>query len=275
MEENEYQNFKLTFSWNGEKFHGYQQQPNVFTVQEAISKAWFILTKETVTLTGCSRLDAGVHANCFVLNFQSRTKYSLDRILKGLNGIFHSQLHLDISLYSVEHVASDFHARFSAIGKHYRYIIWNGFSEHAFLTRRCWHVRSKLDKSELFLQFQNYVGEHDFSAFRAVDCGAKNTQKKIYKIHTQFHPVYPECIIIDIWGDGFLKNMIRNMVGTAVDIASNKLQKNTITEGFLHKNRNLMGVCAPAWGLTLMQVFYSDIELNSSLKAQTFFPAPC
>ncbi|WGL59634.1 tRNA pseudouridine(38-40) synthase TruA [Pigmentibacter sp. JX0631] len=275
MEEKEYQNFKLIFSWNGEKFHGYQQQPNVFTVQEAITKAWFILTKETVTLTGCSRLDAGVHANSFVLNLQSQTNYSLERIQKGLNGIFHSQLHLDISLYSVEHVASDFHARFSSQGKHYRYLIWYGFSEHAFLTRRCWHVRTKLDVSELFLQLQNFVGEHDFSAFRAIDCGAKNTIKKIYQIHAQFHPVYSECIVIDIWGEGFLKNMIRNMVGTAVDIASNKLSKNTITEGYLHKNRNLTGVCAPAWGLTLMQVFYSKKELEKALQLPTFFPAPC
>ena len=275
MEEREYQNFKLTFSWNGEKFHGYQQQPNVFTVQEAITKAWFILTKETVTLTGCSRLDAGVHANSFVLNLQSKTNYSLDRILKGLNGIFHSQLHLDISLYSVEHAESSFHARFSALGKHYRYLVWFGFSEHAFLTRRCWHVRTKLDISELFLQFQYYVGEHDFSAFRAVDCGAKNTIKKIYQIQVQFHPVFSECIVIDIWGEGFLKNMIRNMVGTAVDIASNKLPKNTITEGYLHKNRNLTGVCAPAWGLTLMQVFYTKQDLENSLLAKSNFPAPC
>ena len=200
MLNHEYYNLKLTLSWNGEKFHGYQQQPNVFTVQEAISKAWFILTKETVSLIGCSRLDAGVHAQQFVLNLQTQTEFTLERILKGLNGIFHSNLHLDISLYSIEKVSSDFHARFHALGKHYRYLIWHGFAEQTFLTRRCWHVRAKLERAELIEQMQYYLGEHNFAAFRAIDCAAKNTIKKIYQIDAWHHPLYQECLIVDIWG---------------------------------------------------------------------------
>lgn len=275
MLNHEYYNLKLTLSWNGEKFHGYQQQPNVFTVQEAISKAWFILTKETVSLIGCSRLDAGVHAQQFVLNLQTQTEFTLERILKGLNGIFHSNLHLDISLYSIEKVSSDFHARFHALGKHYRYLIWHGFAEQTFLTRRCWHVRAKLERAELIEQMQYYLGEHNFAAFRAIDCAAKNTIKKIYQIDAWHHPLYQECLIVDIWGDGFLKNMIRNMVGTAVDIACEKLPKNTITEAYLHKDRNLIGVCAPAWGLTLMQVFYSPDCLKEKMTTKSRHLVPC
>lgn len=275
MENIEYQNLKLILSWRGDKFHGYQKQPNVFTVQEAITQAWFILTKETVILTGCSRLDAGVHAFQYVLNLQTQSTLSLERLLKGLNGIFHSHLHLDISLYSIEQVASDFHARFHALGKHYRYLIWYGFAEHAFLTRRSWHVRAKLQASEFHKQLQHYVGEHNFSAFRAVDCAAKNTIKKIYGIDSWHHPNYPECLVIDIWGDGFLKNMIRNMVGTAVDIAAGKLAKSTITEAFSHKDRNLTGVCAPAWGLTLMEVFYTQASLEEKVQSKSRILVPC
>ena len=275
MENKEYRNLKLILSWNGEKFHGYQYQPHVFTVQEALTKTWETLTKETVTLCGCSRLDAGVHAQYYVLNFHTITQLTEERIIKSFNGILHANLGLDISVYKVEFVDSSFHSRFHSTGKHYRYLIWHGFSEHAILTKRCWHVRSKLSLNEVKRNLDQFVGEHDFSAFRASDCSAKTTVRKIYKIDSWIHPVYPEMLIVDIWGDGFLKNMIRNIVGTSVDVASGKLDKNTITEAFTHLDRTKTGMCAPAWALTLMQVFYDKEEMNQQIQNDLNVLVPC
>ena len=101
-------NIKLTLSWNGAKFSGYQYQPNAITVQETLNSAWRILTGEVVTLYGCSRLDAQVHASHFVLNFLSETNLEEEKILRALNGILHTQFKVAISIYSCEFVEKEF-----------------------------------------------------------------------------------------------------------------------------------------------------------------------
>jgi tRNA pseudouridine38-40 synthase len=271
----ENQNLKLILSWNGEKFSGYQYQPHAFTVQEAITNAWKILNKEVVSLCGCSRLDAGVHAQNYVLNFNTTTKLSEERIVKGLNGIFHSNLSLDISVYQAIFTHSDFHSRFHSKGKHYRYLIWYGYSENSFLTKRCWHVRAKLCIDDIKIALQQFIGKHDFAAFRSTDCAARTTIRNIFNIDAWNHPVYPEMLIIDVWGDGFLKNMIRNIVGTSVEVATGKLKENSISESFLHKDRARTGMCAPAWALSLMRVYYEKIEMEDAiqLSARRFVPS--
>ncbi|WP_186643908.1 tRNA pseudouridine(38-40) synthase TruA [Fluviispira vulneris] len=274
MELSEYRNLKLILSWNGEKFSGYQYQPHAFTVQEAITNAWNVFSGETVTLCGCSRLDAGVHAQYYVLNFHTKTQANCERIVRGMNGILHSHLALDICVSSAEFVNSDFHARFHAAGKHYRYLIWYGFAEHAFLTKRAWHVRSKISPESVCEILKQFEGEHDFAAFRSSDCSAKTTVRKVLAVDAWIHPIHKEMIIVDIWGEGFLKNMIRNMVGTAVEMATGKKSLNTITESFVHKDRTKTGMCAPAWPLTLMHVYYDKekILLSSKNKAQKQVP---
>lgn len=261
-------NIKLTLSWNGEKFSGYQSQPNAFTVQEALTNAWKILAQENVSLIGCSRLDAKVHAESFVLNFHSTTCLDKNRIIQGLNGILHAKMGLDISIYDCEFVDLDFHARFHAVGKHYQYLIWSGFSENALLTKKCWQIRSKnsLEMENLSKILKQFEGEHDFAAYRASDCGAKTTVRRVQAIHVNRHPKYKEMYVIDIFGEGFLKNMIRNMVGTAVQVATGILKKDTITESFLHCNRTLVGVCAPAYGLTLVDIYYNKEIFDNESK---------
>lgn len=262
-------NIKLTLSWSGSQFSGYQYQPHAFTVQEALNTAWKKLTGEVVVLCGCSRLDAGVHAHQFVLNFFSQTELSEAAILRSLNGILCSVMKVAICIYRCEFVSHDFHARFHATGKHYRYLIWHGFAQHAIFTPTCWNVRSRQNLKNLGEILKQFEGTHDFSAYRASDCAShvsegrvlpegckKVTLKTMFKVTTSIHPEFSEMLIIDIYGDGFLKNMIRNMVGTAVDVATGKLPEKTITESFVHGNRALVGMCAPGLGLSLMQVFY-------------------
>lgn len=258
-------NIKLTLSWNGAKFSGYQYQPHAITVQETLNQAWRILTGEIVTLYGCSRLDAQVHANHYVLNFFSEVELEEEKIICAMNGILHNQLKVDISVYDCEFVDKEFHARFHAVGKHYRYLIWYGYKTHALLTPKCWHVHSKNEPKNLQEIVNQYIGEHDFAGFRASDCSAKNTIKHVYAVKVNHHEHFPEMIIVDFWGDGFLKNMIRNMVGTAVQMAIGKLQDDCIQNAFVHKNRELVGMCAPPWALTLMQVYYNKSTFLSDL----------
>jgi tRNA pseudouridine38-40 synthase len=264
-------NIKLILSYNGSKFNGYQTQPNVVTVQETLNSAWRILTGESVILLGCSRLDSQVHANYYVLNFYSETLLLEEKILRALNGILHNQLKAEICIYNCEFVDENFHSRFHAKGKHYRYLIWYGQKTHALLTPRCWHIHSKNSLENLAEIMQQYIGEHDFAGFRASDCSSKQTLKTIYNIQTRQHIQFPEMFIIDIFGDGFLKNMIRNMVGTAVQVSIKKLHDTCILEAFEHKNREQVGVCAPGWALTLMKVYYSKEELVSSSKSSHAF----
>ena len=277
-------NIKLTLSWNGEKFSGYQYQPDAITVQGTLNSAWKILTQEDVVLYGCSRLDAKVHASHYVLNFHSKTELKEEKIIRALNGILHNQLKADISIYHCEFVDDDFHARFNAVGKHYRYLIWNGHKSHALLTPQCWvlHFKNKLtlganehrsrDNNKLVnLEqiCQQFIGEHDFAGFRASDCSAKHTIKTIYSVQVHQHPHFPEMTFIDFFGDGFLKNMIRNMVGTAVQTAIGKLKDDCIQNAFQHKNRELVGQCAPGSALTLMRVYYNKEEFIADATLST------
>ena len=255
-------NIKLTLSWNGAKFNGYQSQPDGCTVQDTLNAAWKIFAKESVTLIGCSRLDSQVHAHHFVLNFLTETEFECEKIIRALNGILHTHFKADICVYDCEYVASDFHARYHALGKHYRYLIWSGHKTHALLTPQCWSIHSKNKIENLNSYLQQFVGEHDFAGFRASDCSAKNTIKNIQAVTLTQHALFPEMQIIDFCGDGFLKNMIRNMVGTAVQMSLGKLESNCIQNAFEHKNRERVGMCAPGSALTLMRVYYNKEELS-------------
>ncbi len=268
-------NLKLVLSWDGSNFKGFQIQPHVLTAQEVIQKSWKILTHEDVTLIGCSRLDAEVHAYRYVLNFKTATKLDRMKIIKSLNGIFYHEFKAAISLLSADFVEDDFHSRFHAKGKHYRYLIWQGVSEHALLTRRCFHVKCKNEIQNLPSIMAEYVGFHHFGAFRASDCFSQKLEKTIYEIDVWDHPHFSEMKMIDIWGDGFLKHMIRNMVGTAIDIATKKLSSDTIQKAFEHHNRTLTGVCAPGCGLTLMNVYYDEKVAKNEAERKMREFVPC
>ncbi len=248
-------NLKITCSWNGRNFSGYQVQPNAVTVEGTLTAAWHVLTKETVKITGCSRLDAGVHANHFVFNVISQTELSYERIVKSLNGILHGKEKFDICIYSCEEVSVDFSARFSSTGKHYRYLLWNSSGEHVQYRDTAWHFKPTYDLALLESILKAFEGTHDFNSFRANDCGAKNTIRTIHKINVVQNSRYPELYTIDIFGNGFLKNLIRNLVGAALLVlqerSSLKDLQNRLVTGEAGYN-----LCAPGYALTLMEVYY-------------------
>lgn len=269
-------NIMLVISYQGHAFSGYQVQPHAKSVQQVVNAAWKIYTGEDVTLYACSRLDAGVHANHFVLNFYSASEKALEvhRLVRGLNGIFRACLKEPICVLDAALAPPLFNARFDAVGKHYRYLIWYGRGEHARLTPQCWLLKSSKQPANLEAILQEFEGTHDFSAFRASDCMAKSTVRTIRRIDVWSHPRFADLTIVDVWGEGFLKNMIRNIVGTGVDLAIGRLPRSTIAEGFQHGQRTRTGQCAPGHALTLQRVYYDPaiFEQDTSDGARNLAP---
>lgn len=260
-------NICLEISYRGEGFMGYQSQPHGITVQDTLSKAWEVMSKESTTLYGCSRLDAGVHANQYFVNLYTRSSRSLEEIFRALNGILRTQMGANISVYNAREVEPDFNARFDTLGKHYRYRLWYGRGHHASHTPAAWAVRSRnFDSKILSDSLSALVGLHDFAAFRASDCTAKTTCRKIERIDVWCNAHYPEAITIDVWGEGFLKNMVRNIVGTAVDAAIGKLCSSASAQALFHLDRTRIGQCAPAHALTLQRVFYDHQQWADALS---------
>ena len=255
-------NIRLTLSFVGKGFLGYQRQPHGPTAEGFLVKAWQILTGEDARIIGCSRLDTGVDAEHFVANVPSNTKIPAEALVRGLNGILWNTLHARISIYDAEDVPLDFHARFHAVGKHYRYLMWHGRGRVAGLAERAWHVRKRHLDQDLLPIFQVFVGTHDFSAYRSQDCQSAQPVRTIDRIDFWKHPVWPELGIIDVWGQGFLKNMIRNLVGNAVAVAADDLKIVALTQAFEHRDRAQMGPCAPGHGLCLKQVYYNRTVYN-------------
>jgi tRNA pseudouridine38-40 synthase len=259
-------NLRFDLSYSGHAFAGYQSQPHANTVQDTLRELWKIYRGEDPNLFGCSRLDAGVDANHFVLNFFTRAEGLADddSMLRNLNGILHSRLGVPVSVERVSRAPGDFNARFDAHGKHYRYLLWYGFRQHAILTPRSWLVRCRNAPEDLDKVFSHFVGTHDFSAFRASDCTAKNTVRTIRSVKTWHHPRFNELTVVDFFGEGFLKNMIRNIVGAAVDCATGKMPPEALAQAFAHGTRGLnRGQCAPAHGLTLERVYYDEQEYKT------------
>lgn len=270
-----YRNIRLEISYDGKGFFGYQRQPHVKTVQSVLEEAWKILTGEFPILYACSRLDAGVSATQFVLNLHTKTTHDEEKILRALNGILHQNLQENICVYRVTVTEDSFHARFDAVGKHYRYLVWYGYGTHADLGKRSWQVRSKNDPYALPAVLRLFEGTHDFAAFRAQDCAAKRTIRTLHRCDAWRHPRFEELFICDFWGEGFLKNMIRNIVGTAVDVATGKLSEGDIHEAFVHRERVKVGQCAPAHPLKLERIFYSQDEYHEAAKKLARHFVPC
>jgi len=252
-------NLKITSSWNGQNFSGYQVQAHDNTIEGILTESWHTLTREKVKLTGCSRLDAGVHAEHFVFNVKTTHHILTEDVIKSLNGILHQNGSFDICISNCEEVEQSFNSRFSSTGKHYRYLIWHGKGEHAMYRKRSWHVKLKENLKNIENILKIFEGTHNFNSFRARDCGSKNSIKTIHKISVSQDKKYPQLYIIDILGDGFLKNMIRILIGAGILVIKGQLSKEDL-ESRLKTGENGYNLCAPAHALTLMQVYYLPIQ---------------
>ena len=244
-------NIKLTLQYDGAAFHGYQQQPNGDTVEARLKDAIAQILSEQATVYGCSRTDAGVHANDFCCNFKTQSDRPCDKIMRGLNAVLPPQ----IAVTACEDASPNFHARYSCLGKEYVYKIWNGKTRNPFLLERALFYPFELDVPLLHAQAQAFVGTHDFAAFCAAGSEVKTTGRTVYRCKVEREG---DLVTFTVCGNGFLYNMVRIMVGTLLDIQNGKIERGTIDAILRSGDRTRAGVTAPPQGLYLNRVFYEE-----------------
>ena len=242
-------NYKLTIEYDGTNFVGWQQQKNGNSIQSAIQKAILELSGERVEVNGAGRTDAGVHAYGQVASFSIKKKIDTDVIRDGLNQHLRPQL---ISIQKAEQVDEDFHARFSAKKRWYKYKIINRRAPLTIDVNHAWCVFKKLDITKMKNESSFFIGQHDLNAFRSVYCQSKSSIKTIENIKITQED---ENIIIEIGARSFLHSQVRIMVGTLVDIAKGNINK-SIKEIINNKKREEAGQTAPPRGLYLLKVEY-------------------
>jgi tRNA pseudouridine38-40 synthase len=242
-------NLRLLVEYDGTDFHGWQRQPGLRTVQSSLEEAIRSMTGEAVAVRGAGRTDAGVHAAGQVANFTLEARIPEAGLLRGLNSL----LPRDLAILDVREVPADFDARFSARGKVYRYRIWNHLVRSPLEARRTWHCRSVLDLAAMREAARTLCGEHDFRAFRAADCERRTTMRVIRRLDLERQGA---LITLDVEATAFLKNMVRILVGTLVDLGRGKIAPGAIAHMLATGDRAAGGVTAPPQGLTLLRVFY-------------------
>ena len=240
----------LTLRYDGTAYHGWQVQPNGVTVQQVLQDAVEAVTGVRSGITGCSRTDAGVHADMFCCAFDSDTPLRGDKLCSALN--FH--LPRDVSVYDAREVEEEFHPRYHAKGKRYVYRIWNGNQRHPMYEKYAIWLKKPLDVEYLNSVAQDYVGYHDFSAFCGAGSDLQGTAERT--IHSCTVTRQGDLVLFTVEGDGFLYNMVRIMVGTLLEIAAGRIPADRIPAILEGRDRNAAGPTAPAQGLCLEQVFY-------------------
>ena len=247
-------NIKLTLRFNGSEFHGWQIQENAETVQECAVNAIERIIGSKVTLNGCSRTDSGVHANMFCCNFRTEKQIDCKKLMRGLNAVLPDS----ISAYGCEEVPCEFHSRFDCKGKEYIYKIWNSEAKNPFMKNLALHYPYKLDAEMLNIQAADFVGTYDFSAFCSSGTDVEDKTRTVYSCKVIREG---DMVVFSVKGDGFLYNMVRIMVGTLLDINSGKIEKGTVRDIILSKDRKRSGITAKAEGLYLNEVYYDEKEV--------------
>lgn len=241
-------NIKITVQYNGENYCGWQKQPDSLGIQGNIEKAIYEITKEEVKITGSGRTDAGVHALGQVANFKTHSNVPVEKIPNALN----AKLPKDISIIACSEVDDEFHSRYSAKGKRYRYLIYNQLYRNPIYKDISYHVRYDLDFKKMCEEAKHLIGEHDFKGFMSSGSSVKDTVRTIYDITLEKNE---NLIILEIEGNGFLYNMVRIIVGTLVDIGRGRINE-SLVDIINYKSRSKTGHTAPAHGLFLKKVDY-------------------
>ncbi len=250
-------NIKLTIEYEGTNYCGWQIQKrgaklkaqSKKSIQETIENALEKILQEKVRLIASGRTDSGVHALGQIANFRTKSKISPLRLKAALN----SNLPGDIRIKSAVKVDLDFHSRFQAKSKLYRYRILNKKAPSVFTRNYCHFVPYFLDWKAMRKEAKTLVGSHNFSSFQAKDKRERSSFRTIKKLRISKED---SEILIDIESNGFLYNMVRNVVGTLIEVARGKLEKGALKEILEKKNRKFAGPTAPAKGLCLVKVKY-------------------
>lgn len=242
-------NIKLTIEYEGTNYSGWQYQDNAISIQQVIEEAIESITGEKVKLIGSGRTDARVHALHQVANFFTNSNIPGDRFKYALN----IKLPDDITIIDSQEVDKDFHSRFSATHKKYKYLIYNGEMPRALYRNFTYHIKNELNLEEMKIASQYFVGTHDFNSFMGPRSVVKSTIRTIYEIKIEKNN---EIVEISIDGDSFLRNMVRIIVGTLVEVGLGRRNKEDILDIIKIRSREVAGHTAPPQGLFLEKVFY-------------------
>jgi tRNA pseudouridine38-40 synthase len=243
-------NIKLTLSYDGTGFHGWQRQNGLRTVQEVLEVAIRQLTGSRPATTASGRTDAGVHALGQVIHFLSDSGLSAGTFVKALNAI----LPPDVRVSDAEEKPQAFHATLDAKSKRYRYVIDNGTFANVFQLRFSWHVRRALDDKAMARAGQFLLGRHDFHSFETEWPNRMSSVRTIFDLTVERAE---SVVTIEVEADGFLYNMVRSIVGTLVLVGTGKRSEQWVAEVLAAENRGLAGPTAPARGLFLVKVCYA------------------
>ncbi|MDD2365816.1 MAG: tRNA pseudouridine(38-40) synthase TruA [Desulfuromonadaceae bacterium] len=241
----------LTISYDGTNYSGWQTQPNGLAVQQVVEEALELLLKERVQVRSSGRTDAGVHASAMAAAFTTSRNLPLRAYVEGANRF----LPPDVAIQSARIVPDGFKPITMAHSKHYRYTVINSSIRSPLERLYSWQVRETLNLDYMKDAAIRFVGYHNFAAFRASNCVAKTTVRRIDSVVVTRQG---DRIIFDVTGGGFLKNMVRVMVGTLVDIGRGRLSPSDIDRLLLSGERKEAGSTAPAYGLCLIEVVYPE-----------------
>ncbi len=246
--------FRLLLEYDGTEFSGWQVQPNGRSVQAVVEAALLEITRESSRVTPSGRTDAGVHALGQVAHFDSATRLEAAVLARGLNAV----LPPDVAVLGVEQAASDFHARKDATGKLYVYRLLNREAPSPLCARYAWHVRTKLDVAAMAEAAAGVLGTHDFSAFRGAPGGidaAMSARRTLYRLDVREQG---DEIRIEADGRSFLRHMVRNLASTLVEVGQGRRPPADMAKVLESRDRANAAATAPAHGLCLVRVRYSD-----------------
>ena len=243
-------NIKLLIQYDGTNYLGWQVQAQGPTVQGTLEEKLALLTGEKVSLLGSGRTDSGAHALGQVANFKTKSRMEACTIQKALNSL----LPPDIAVIGVEEVDEDFNARGSAKSKIYEYRILNREIRSVFHREYAWHIPQRLNLREMKKATRILIGEHDFSSFRSVGTPTKTAIRKVFKAEWKRNK--EGFLRFEIEATGFLKQMVRAIVGTLVEVGKSKITVEEFREILESKDRKNGGPTAPAHGLFMKEVKY-------------------
>ena len=255
-------NFKLVLEYDGSGYHGWQRQQGVLTIQEVVESRLEVMLGGPIGARASGRTDAGVHARCQVVNFYSRTRLRPDEIQRGLNSL----LPPDIVVLEAEEVPDSFHSRFSASSKLYEYRILNRQIPSALERRSAWHVKRPLALEPMRECLKIVTGLHDFSAFMASGSSVNSTERCIYRAALERPDT--EWLIFHFEANGFLRHMVRNLVGTLVDVGKGRFTPEEFSAILAGRDRTRAGMTAPAHGLYLAAVHYETKDQFQSAREE-------
>lgn len=251
---------RCTLMYDGARYVGWQVQPNGVSIQSLVQRAIRTMTGEENDLVGASRTDAGVHALGQVAHFQTASGISSKGFQAGIN----AQLPPDIVVTATMDASDGFHARNDARAKRYTYRLLIAPDRSPMLEHRCWHLQRMPDVDAMREASRCLVGEHDFASFRAAGCSSAHAVRTIERIEMEERMLSSEMLagegrIVDVHieGTGFVRHMVRNIVGTLVEVGQGRRDVSDVQRILFMRTRAEAGRCAPACGLYLVSISYA------------------